>query len=364
LRIVHLTGSVTRSAGGLYYSVSGLSKALQQRGHDVTVVGASDANYEQDKGQWGDVPVIHSSASGYGFRRELLTKARALRPDVYHVQGIWSAVTVSGLWASRGQAGTVVSPRGMCDPWILARSPLRKKVHGALFERPLLRRSVAHALCESERISIAAYVPGTRIEVVPNGIDGGPAEAPDLSGKSGTLYLGRLHEKKQTVELVKAWEAGPGRRGEQLTIAGWGSPAYEEKLRKLVDEAPNVGFVGSAYGEAKASLLREARFFILPSLSEGLPMAVLEALSYGAIPIITDECNLPELIVDGTAISLREDLSNLDAIYLGQTKRSGSALTDHSAACMTRSEDYRWSAIAEKMEAIYEAAVEVAGRRG
>ena len=68
--------------------------------------------------------------------------------------------------------------------------------------------------------------------------------------------------------------------------------------------AASVVFTGPAFGEAKDALLRSADAFILPSLSEGLPMSVLEAWAYGLPVLMTDKCNLPEGFAAGAAVRI------------------------------------------------------------
>jgi poly(glycerol-phosphate) alpha-glucosyltransferase len=66
-----------------------------------------------------------------------------------------------------------------------------------------------------------------------------------------------------------------------------------------------VVFYGPAFGEQKEALLRSAEAFILPSFSEGLPMSVLEAWSYGLPVVMTPECNLPEGFAKQAALEFR-----------------------------------------------------------
>ena len=67
----------------------------------------------------------------------------------------------------------------------------------------------------------------------------------------------------------------------------------------------DVVFYGPAFGEEKEALLRSADAFILPSFSEGLPMSVLEAWSYGLPVVMTPECNLPEGFTNHAALEIR-----------------------------------------------------------
>ena len=72
-----------------------------------------------------------------------------------------------------------------------------------------------------------------------------------------------------------------------------------------------VVFTGPVFGEAKDALLRSADAFILPSFSEGLPMAVLEAWAYGLPVLMTDHCNLPEGFAANAALRIGTDVASI-----------------------------------------------------
>jgi glycosyltransferase involved in cell wall biosynthesis len=61
-------------------------------------------------------------------------------------------------------------------------------------------------------------------------------------------------------------------------------------------------FLGPAFGDAKDALLRRADAFILPSFSEGLPMSVLEAWSYGLPVLMTEGFAAEAAIRIGTGV--------------------------------------------------------------
>ncbi|MBR0564506.1 glycosyltransferase [Azoarcus sp. L1K30] len=361
IRVVQYLTSLSRSAGGLYYSVSGLSRALLDRGVDVTVVGGMGGdNFPEDRGIWGDVRVSASPlpVGRYDFNFGVLREIVRLKPDVLHIQGIWSAGSIYGLIGRLTGIKVVVSPRGMLDPWILKRSARLKGLHSTLFERPMLHGAHVHALNESERASVIQFMPSLRerVFVLPNGVpDSHPQrDLGSVRNRVGVLYLGRLHPKKQVLELVRNWKRfGLEKHGHILTIAGWGDDGYESDLRSLVGESPAVNFVGSLYGDRKIHALQNARFFVLPSLSEGLPMAVLEAIQNGCIPIITDECNLPELIRDGVALRIASDFHDFESVINSALTMTDLEVERRSAAVADYARRYHWSTIGEKMHKKY-----------
>lgn len=350
MKIAHFIAMVTRSAGGVFGAASGLAVSLADSGADVMVFGGADDHFAEDVSAWGNVKVQSFPAhGGYNFNPGVIAAIRRYAPDLLHVHGIWGAGSLYGRVASMAGIPTVVSPHGMLDPWILARRSHLKAVHGALFERPLMRNGHIHVLSEAERRATVAYLPETeaRTFTIPNGT----TEAAPLAGRreQSVLYLGRLHPKKQTLELAKAWADADQFSQLPLVIAGWGDQGYEASIRSATETAKNVTFVGSLYGEAKADAFSRARFFVLPSLSEGLPMAVLEALQYGCIPVITDQCNLPELFDDQIAVRISADFSDLHTTFARLSRLGDQKLETMSQNARIYSKRYLWSTVAQRM---------------
>lgn len=363
MRVAYVSSCLTRSAGGLYYSVSGLAGEVARQGVGVTVFGGADGYFEDDRRQWGGVELQpYPQSDVYSFEWSVFRQLLRHRPDVLHVHGIWTATSIYGRFAQLAGIPVVVSPHGMLEGWILGRRRLVKAVHGALFERPLVRGAHVHALCAAEYESIRRYEPSAtkRMFVVPNGTS--PVELPGYqTERSGVLYLGRLHPKKQVLELAKAWAVSPVMAPYTLTIAGWGDAAYEASIRAIAEASGNVRFVGALHGAEKARAFETARAFILPSLSEGLPMSVLEALQHGCLPVITEQCNLPELFADGAALRIAADLSDLDQVVVGAMAQPNEDLRVRSSFLAAYARRYRWSEIARSMIGHYEEMLEQPG---
>lgn len=348
MKIVHYSSRLGRSAGGLYHSVSGLARAMADLGTEVVVAGGYENGFADEKHVWGKVPLLTHKLdrSRYGFSLAMQAEISRLSPDILHIHGIWSGGSIHGRLAP-AQTRVVVSPRGMLDPWILARKPWLKRPHAALFERPMLGRAHLHALSEHEAATALDYMPALagRIFTMPNGVEPAPAIEPQK--REGALYLGRLHEKKQVLPLIDAWEKHA--KHMVLTIAGWGEPAYEAAVAARCKNQKRVRFIGALSGEDKAQALSAASFFILPSLSEGLPMAALEAISHGSIPILTEACHLPKLFAEDVALRMEMDFSNFPALLSRMEAMGDEEKTIHSARARQAARPFFWPDIARSM---------------
>ena len=324
-----ISGSVSRLAGGLFESVRHSAQEISKLGHPVSVYGLLDAHSAVDHAAWA--PLVPSALPSFGpaalgLPRGLRRHFDRTRPDILHQHGIWMGLshTVAS-WGYRNGKPVVISPRGMLDPWALAQARAKKRIAAFLYEtRNLRQANVIHALNRAEAQAIRAYGLSAPIALIPNG-----TELPDLSplppppnflqldGRRTLLYIGRLHDKKCPRQLIEAWIAvckDKPAHDWRLVVAGWGEPTYTRSLVSLAARAglgDRLILLGPVYGGQKKSLFANADAFILPSLSEGLPVSVLEAWSYGLPVFMSHACNLPEGFSNGAALPVSCDPASL-----------------------------------------------------
>ena len=99
-----------------------------------------------------------------------------------------------------------------------------------------------------------------------------------------------------------------------LAIAGWDEKGHEAQLRNLVSElqlSPSVSFLGPQFGTNRDACLAQCDAFVLPSVSEGMPVAVLEGWAHGKPVLITPECNLQDGFSFGAAIRIETTVEGI-----------------------------------------------------
>ena len=376
IRTAALVGSVSRRAGGLFDSVRRLCQELQTTaGIGVEILSPRDRFTDGDLPTWEPLGVETFEPLGpraFGYAPGLWQSLLAVDPELVHLHGLWMYPSLACLrWRRRTCRPVVISAHGMLDPWAMRHSRWKKRFAWALFEGSNLGgASCLRALNPQEAAAIRLLGLRNPICVVPNGVDIPeltPATVPPWAGRIEQgrrviAYLGRLHPKKNLLALVSAWAqlrrgAPDLARSWALAIVGWDQGGYAERIKDLAREESlqsDVVVLGSLYGEEKAAFFRNAAALVLPSLSEGLPVTVLEAWSYGLPVIMTAACNLPVGFEAGAALEAGSEPGSI-----AEGLRHLLAMSDQERAAMgTRGRTlvetrFAWPAIAVQMSEVY-----------
>ena len=292
--------------------------------------------------------------------------------DIVHEHGIWTAISrVVNKWRLRTGGPTVISPHGSLEPWALRRSKWRKRLALASYERHNLRNtSCLHALSQSEARDFRKFGLCGPIAVIPNGIPESwlTAKGDGLSfrrrhGISNSvfvmLFLGRITPKKGLPMLFRAMARLKRKLGKWiLAVGGVEEFAHKRELISLMRQLalePYVKFVGPLYDQDKVDAFAAADLFVLPSLSEGAPISILEALGAG-IPVLTTEASPWEDLLRyrcgwWTDISEQGIADALDDVFR-QPKAALNEMGERGRVLVANS--YTWKRIAAQTSALYQ----------
>lgn len=375
-RLLHSCPTLSRSSGGIFEAVRQLTEAQVDQGRmRISAIGIADTAFENDRTAWEHCHALPYQTVGprkIGWSREIAPLYRHFRPEIVHLHGLWQYHGVfNKRYCHRHRIPYLVSPHGMLDPWALKVSRNKKRVWWTLSERDHLRSAhCLHALCTEEALAICNLGIKTPVVVIPNGVNAAVRSplAPPWKDQLGDerrtiLFLGRLHPKKGLDNLLDAWDecVRENRTFSQnwsLAIAGWGDEEYTGKLSARIDALGlngSVAMIGSVFGDQKSAALTHSAGFILPSYSEGLPMAVLEAWAYSLPVLMTEFCNLKVGFDRQAALQITTDASNI-----AQKLREFSSLTDaerHTIGqngLLLSQTEFSWSQIAIQFERVYQ----------
>lgn len=354
--------------GGVEIVVEELSTRLVSRGHQVYVYNRKgnniqDKNADKDKRNLTEykgvnikvVPTVKKKgleALVYSFLATI--KALFGKYDVihYHAEGPASMLWIPHLFRIR----TVVTIHGL--DWQRAKWGGFAKTYLRLGEK-IAAKYADEIIVLSKNIQeyfLNTY--GRKTEFIPNGIEEPEVREADIIEKeyglkkdSYILYLGRIVPEKGIHYLIDAYKQIE--TDKKLVIAGGASHTdeYLEEIKKKASEDKRIIMTGFVQGRKLEELFSNCLAYCLPSDIEGMPMSLLEAMSYGKQCIISD---IPEnLEVAGKyAISFQmsniEDLKEkLEDVINGKIKLDKNRIQEHIL------EICDWDAVVDKTEKLY-----------
>jgi glycosyltransferase involved in cell wall biosynthesis len=230
---------------------------------------------------------------------EVVRKRRSI--DVIHVQ-------VAHQWSIERDLLLVTTARMMGIPVVAqyhGAGQMEDYANGSglhrLAYRALIRRCRNLALGPKALEWLRTVDPDAWAAVVPNGIDTAPDPAPFPTGPPSLVFAGRLGERKGIYDLLSALDV-LGREGirPEVRLLGDGDV---DAVRAMVAGSEALSGHVSIEGWQDADAVTEALWsswaLVLPSHAEGLPLAILEAMSLGRAVVSTPVGEIDSLVTDG-----------------------------------------------------------------
>lgn len=239
------------------------------------VAGAAYARYLASLGGC-DLVHIHMASRGSFDRKRVFIRAAFRRgvPVVLHLHG-----GEFGVWyeneCSETKRVQIREAFGCCAKVIVLSEEWR-----AFF--------VENRICDPEKLVVLHNA----VEI--------PSRSVDVCAHQDVLFLGRLGARKSPDVLLRAAKTVLQRHPQtRFRFGGDGDVFKYEALARELGIADSCDFLGWTTGEQKEEAIRSCRVYCLPSRNEGMPMSVLEAMSYGLATIATPVGGVPQVIQDG-----------------------------------------------------------------
>lgn len=349
MKILHIIPSYlpAKLASGPIQPTHNLNKELVERGIEVVVYTAN-----LDGREILDVPLnkevyidgvkvlyfpitFRSWQYSYGLHRALSVNIKNF--DLVHITSVFLAASNLGAYyAKKFGKPYIISTHGTLMKEPLSRGIIKKKIYLSLLEnRNLAGAAAIHFLNNKEREDyLAAGFPLKREIVLPNGI---VTEDPDVAAgirndfkknfnvapdKKIILFLGRLHPIKGLDTLIPAFaEVIKKEQAAVLILAGPDENNYRREIELKIENCKlrigkEVIFAGMLIGEDKIAAYKESDVFVLPSYTEAMSVAVLEAMLFGLPVIATKNVgNASDILKVNAGIVVEKDVHQIaDAI--------------------------------------------------
>ena len=309
LRILQVSATRTGTIGGLETAVETLRNGLQSRGHIVTQAFLGDRFKQCAPALWEirlEPPITRYKVPTPGsVLRIVQSTARlfrllwTIRPDVVHFNYVtWETAYFVAL-RSVFRYRLVVTAHG--SDLLRTRWPVAQAILPYVLRRATAVTAVSEALVT--RAKEIQNGRGPRPQLIPNGVDTTYwSPAPTRPSPHRTIVsVGRLQHVKGHDVLIDAFahvlRSVPDAR---LTLIGDGPERHA-----LMQQSTQLGlgaainFTGSLGPDEIREHLRSATVFALPSRSEGLPVALLEALATGTPAIASAVGGIPNVLANG-----------------------------------------------------------------
>lgn len=168
------------------------------------------------------------------------------------------------------------------------------------------------------------------------------------------LFLGRIVPEKGLKYLVEAFSRVE--TDKKLVIAGGSSDTegFLEELKGLAAADPRVVFTGFVQGRILEELYSGAYVYVLPSDLEGMPLSLLEAMSYGNCCLVSDIPECAGVVEDKAAVFRRGDIPDMQRKLQALCDDAGLVREYRRGAADFICKKYSWDRTARKTLELYQ----------
>ena len=366
MRIAQIAALYKPSLGGLESVMHELSNQLVADGCAVTIFTSDyrwTSNYKDQKQKGLKILRLRSTrVAGLVIIPSLLYRLlRVPRFDIYHVHVAQAFIPETTLIAAKIKRAPMVAHFHLDVAPSGKFGFIFKAYKKFLLPRTLrsASRVVVFSEAQSQLVQQKYQVREDRVSIIPNGVreDFFYKGTRTLHARPRILFVGRLSPQKNVIQLLQAL-VGVSERFE-VFIVGDGElrPELEQFAKDM--ELKNVHFTGRADGKEVVNFYAQSDIFVLPSLHEGMPLVLLEAMAMGLLPVVTDVPGSREIITDnknGLIVPLNDSVSLQNKLLkLRNDSKTYKKLTEHARLL---SKLYGWKRVAAEFEELYEATLE------
>lgn len=333
---------------GIYEAVTCLAKAQVKLGNDVKIAITT-------KHSIADEQHIYYTPNTKAFKKLI----KSYRPNIVVFNSLYEIqqITFSHIL------------RNMSIPYILVfhggasrdnarKGWLKKKIANILLFDWFIHKAKAVVYLSENEYNKSIFKKINRAyTILPNGVNV-PEDISNhvVSGKMNITFLSRIDYYGKGIDILleavkklqsEGWE-------DKIEFNFYGNK-YDDAYKLLLRYGDFVKYHGFVSGKEKAEVLKKASINILPSRSEGMPMTILEALSYGCPCMVTPMTNMAEMIMEnhcGWVIELTVDsiVETIKKAYKELSENPNKYFED----CRNTAKKYSWDNVAKESIVFYQ----------
>ena len=201
---------------------------------------------------------------------------------------------------------------------------------------------------------------GRETRFIPNGVNRPEIRKAELitdkfglTKDSYILFLGRLVPEKGIRYLIEAFKNVKTEK--KLVIAGGSSDtdSFMKELKELAKDDKRIIFTGFVQGQMLEELFSNAYIYTLPSDLEGMPLSLLEAMSYGNCCLVSDIQECTEVVEDKALIFKKSNVQDLQNKLQEACDRTEKIMELKQQAADYICKKYNWDDVVEETLKLY-----------
>ena len=367
MRILFITASYLPVTNGVTYHISSIKKALEKLGHKIYVLAPSFPGYkDNEKGviRFPSFPNPIIKSYPVGIPIVAVSKIKKLKPDIIHTHHPFYIGQYASQLAEKLSVPLFFTAHTQYEKYLNYYFPQGYKLTSRLVVRDIVKlaKKCNKIICPSQNTkSRIEQMDIKNTALIHNGVENTFFNKPKKkSVKQPTLvFTGRLEKEKNPLFLIKvAGELVKTIPNFKLIVIGSGSlfNQFQERLFHF-KLSENVIVTGEVARSLLPDIYKAAHLFITPSISEVMPLSIIEAAASGLPVIALKNSNLEDLVINEKTGCILNSNPRIIAEKIANIFSNEKLLSRLSNNSFKHSQNFSVDKTAEKLLELYKKAV-------
>ena len=334
--------SIYKPSNGIFFVLKNLSEVQKRLGNKVLIFNVDKRGVHNDE----DIIIFEEAVF-----KNLINETP---PDIVIFHGVFykQIITVSHLLRRR-HIPYLIELHGALSKQNMLTSTMKKKLFNTLFLNNIIKKSQGIIYLNRQELNNSTVSNlHTNNIIIPNGCEQHPYISNHQNGERlNLLFIGRIFRQHKGLDLLLPAVKNAVSKGVNLHffLCGRGDKQEMEWLfNEIKGFEDKIEYRGEVFGKEKEDILKSSDVFILTSRYEGFPIAILEAMSFGLICIVTPETNVADIIQENKCgIVTKFDVDDIENAIIKISHYSNSEIVEMGKRGKRTALNYSWDQIGE-----------------